>query len=112
PASCKPSLDAIRHEDGIDVLAAALVVRLAIPLVDKAERPVKGDRRPVPRKHVQLELAHPRFARPGDRLLEQSPPDPPATVTERAHQTQIGHMATRRMGIARDREATDDNAAV
>ena len=80
------------------------------PFALEAERLVERERRLVPGKDVQLELAHARLARPGDRLLEQGAADPAPAVAGGDHQPEVGDVAARRMRVAREREPADELA--
>ena len=101
-----------RHQDRVDVLAAAAVVVLAEALALEAELLVELDRRLVPGEDVQLELADAGLARPRDRLLEQRAADAAAAVARGDHQAEVGDVAARRVRIAGEREPPDDRAVV
>ena len=73
-------LELVRHQDGVDVLVAPLVVLAAVALLHEAEPLVEPDRCVVPGEDVQLELAHTRVARPGHRRFEQCGADAAAAM--------------------------------
>ena len=104
--------DEVRHQDGVDELAAPLVVPLSVSLALEAERLVQAESRLVPGKDVQLELAHARRPRPGDGLLEQHRSDPLAAMALGDHQPEVGDVPARGVRIAREREPPDDAPAV
>ncbi len=60
----RQSSDEVGHQHGVDELAPALVVPLAVALALEAEGFVQPERGLVPGKDVELELAHLRLARP------------------------------------------------
>src|SRR3954447_25446474 len=78
--------DLQRHQDRVDELPVAEVVRLAEALALEAERLVERDRRRVPREHVKLELCDTDVARPRDRLLEERPPEALPSVRRGDHE--------------------------
>src|SRR4249920_3058068 len=59
-------LDAVGHQDRVEVLLVSRVVALSKPLFLEAERLVEGDRGLVPGEDVELELERARDARPAD----------------------------------------------
>ena len=106
-------LDEVRHEDGVDELAASLVVPLAVSLALEAEGLVEAERRLVPGKDVQLELAHARVARPRDRVRRGARvPTPRRRWLVGDHEAEVGDVPARRVRIAREREAPDDRSSV
>jgi hypothetical protein len=78
----------------------------------EAESLIQLNRRLVPRKHVQLELAHLRPTRPGDGGLEECPTDALPPVRRGDHHPEICDVRARRVRVTRQREAANDLVVV
>jgi len=73
---------------------------LSVALSSEAERAVERERRLVSREDVEFELADTRRARPADRDIEERRPHALAPMTGGDHETQVGHVSTRRVWIS------------
>src|SRR5207244_12147729 len=83
-------LDQVRHQDRVDVLLAATVVRTAVALPLEPEALVQLDRRLVPREDMQLELRDARVAGPLQGRVEQRRADATPAVRGGDHQAEVG----------------------
>src|SRR5215204_1631441 len=101
-------VNVVGHQNRVDVLAAAPIMRLPVALAAEAEAFVEGDRGVVVGKHVQLELADADLVRPLDGLLQQRSADAAPAEARRHHQAEVGHVTARGMGIPAEREPPDD----
>src|ERR687888_16802 len=104
--------DPVRHQDGVDELAATPVVIPAQTFALEAEPLVQPDCRLVVRKDMQLELLDPDLARPLDRPLEQGPADPSSPLSDSDHEPEVGDVRAGRMRVARQGKAADDAVLV
>src|SRR4029079_7846448 len=64
------------------------------------------------REDVEFELADTRRARPADRDIEERRPHALAPMTGGDHETQVGHVSTRRVWISGQEEPADDALTV
>jgi hypothetical protein len=102
----------IRHEERVHGDAVAEVVPAAQSFALEPEGLIQLNRRFVPGKDVQLELAHRSPPCPGDGRLEERAADTAAAMACRNHQPEIRDVGARRVRVAREGEAADDPLAV